>query len=285
MISLAPIQTAMARTAAAVALLAAFAPASARAADTASVTLPGVTVRLLDAGGSGPVRDAGIEMQLQTHWKTYWRYPGDSGVPPVLTWAQSENVADVGVAWPAPKRFADGAGGSSIGYKGTVVLPLTVTVKDPSQPARLVLNFDFAVCEALCMPAQADLALSLSAAPDAGAAARIAAARSRVPEPQPIGADGTPTLVSARLDESQSPPQLVVDARAVTPKADLFVEGPDSHWALPLPQKTALADGIVRFTLPLEGVPPETDLHGAQLTLTLADMPRSVTASWQIPSR
>ncbi|MGR7995545.1 MULTISPECIES: protein-disulfide reductase DsbD domain-containing protein [unclassified Xanthobacter] len=253
-------------------------------AEPSSVTLPGVTVRLFNGGGTADTRDVGLELQLQTHWKTYWRYPGDSGVPPMLAFEQSENVADVAVGWPAPRRFADGAGGFSIGYKGTVVLPLTVTLKDPSQPAKLVLGLDFAVCEALCMPATADLTLDLAAEPDPGAAARIAAARARIPEPQAVGVAGTPQIVSARLDTGATPPQLVVDARDVTPKADLFAEGPDHHWALPLPQKVALADGLVRFTLPLEGVPPDAALPGAVLTLTLVDMPRSVTAPWTIPA-
>ena len=52
---------------------------------------------------------AGIEIRLDTGWKTYWRYPGDSGVPPTLDFAGSENVKSVTVLWPAPTRFADGA--------------------------------------------------------------------------------------------------------------------------------------------------------------------------------
>ena len=59
---------------------------------------------------------AGIEIRLDPGWKTYWRYPGDSGVPPTLDFAGSENVKSVTALWPAPQRFADGAGGHSIGY-------------------------------------------------------------------------------------------------------------------------------------------------------------------------
>src|ERR1700680_2214125 len=56
-----------------------------------------------------------IEIRLDTGWKTYWRYPGDSGVPPTLDFAGSENVKSVTVLWPAPGRFGAGAGGEFVG--------------------------------------------------------------------------------------------------------------------------------------------------------------------------
>ncbi|MDQ0506369.1 protein-disulfide reductase DsbD domain-containing protein [Xanthobacter agilis] len=253
--------------------------APAEAAETDAVSLPGAEVRLVSAGGDGPVREAGIEMRLAPQWKTYWRYPGDSGVPPVISFSGSENVAEVRVEWPAPRRFADGGNGFSIGYKSSVVFPLKVTLKDPARPARLDLIMDFAVCEALCMPANARLALELDGAADPAVAQRLAAARAKVPEEAALGAEGAPAILSARLDPASTPPQLVVEARVATPMADLFVEGPDARWALPLPQKTALPGGLARFSLPLEGVPADADLAHARLTFTLSDTPRSVTAT------
>lgn len=251
--------------------------AAARAAETDAVSVPGAEVRLVEAGGSGPVREAGIDIRLQPGFKTYWRYPGDSGVPPAVSFESSQNVAGVEVGWPAPRRFADGGGGYSIGYKSSVLFPLKVTLKDPARPARLDLVMDFAVCEALCMPATARLALELDGAANPAVARRIAEARGKVPEPQPIGAEGTPAILSARIDAEVTPPRLVVEARTATPMADLFVEGPDARWALPLPQKTALPGGLARFTLPMEGVPADADPRSARLTFTLSDTPRSVT--------
>ncbi len=66
---------------------------------------------------------AGIEIKLQPGWKTYWRYPGDSGVPPQFDFAGSENLASAEVLYPAPHSFKDEAG-TSIGYKETVVFPV-----------------------------------------------------------------------------------------------------------------------------------------------------------------
>src|SRR5215213_8372431 len=58
---------------------------------------------------------AGLQIKLGPGWKTYWRYPGDSGVPPRFDFSRSENLGELSVLWPAPHRFTDD-GGTSIGY-------------------------------------------------------------------------------------------------------------------------------------------------------------------------
>lgn len=249
----------------------------------ARAKVSGAEVELLAGAVSGAQADAGIEVRLAPGWKTYWRYPGDSGVPPALSFEGSQNVAGVTIAWPAPKRFADGGGGFSIGYKGAVLFPLKVAFADPGKPARLQVAFDFAVCEALCIPAKVDLALVIDAGGGADAA-RIATARANLPAPQALGADETPSVRSLALDTTVTPHRLVIEVKATNPKADLFAEGPDANWALPLPQKTALPDGVARFVVPLEGVPSGVDPAGAMLTLTLVDGPKAITTTVPVPA-
>src|SRR5271170_5743974 len=101
--------------------------------------------------GRGAAR-AGIELRLGAGWKTYWRYPGDSGVPPRFDFSKSTNVKSVAVRWPAPHRFTD-ENGASIGYKGSVLLPLDIVPADPKQPVTLRLTLEYAICEKLCIPA------------------------------------------------------------------------------------------------------------------------------------
>src|SRR5580704_8451102 len=83
---------------------------------------------------------AGIEIKLDSGWKTYWRDPGDSGVPPKLDFSGSDNVKTVTVLWPAPQRFPDGAGGNSIGYSDHVVLPLRIAPQDAAKQLSLQLK-------------------------------------------------------------------------------------------------------------------------------------------------
>lgn len=270
----------LARAFLAAAMLAPLSPAS-WAASAPPVKVPGADVILMAGAVSGTTADAGIELKLAPGWKTYWRYPGDSGVPPTLDWSGSENVARVEMEWPAPKRFADGGGGFSIGYKGAVLFPLKVELKDKDKPARLSLAFDFAVCEALCMPARADLSIALGG--DAGAeGARISAARAALPVERPLGVAEPTSVQKVELDASATPPHLIIEVKAQNPKADLFAEGPD-RWALPLPQKTMLPDGAARFDLPLDGIPAGTEPSGAPLTLTLVDGPKAIVTTVPVP--
>src|SRR5262249_10145164 len=111
-------------------------------------------------GADGLLR-AGVEIRLATGWKTYWRYPGGSGVPPVFDFSKSENIKSVSILWPAPHRFTDDSG-TSIGYKGGVIFPLHVVRESAKRPATLRLSLSYAVCEKLCVPATGEATLELA---------------------------------------------------------------------------------------------------------------------------
>ena len=104
-------------------------------------------VRLLAGSRSGTVLLGGVAIQLQPGWKTYWRTPGDSGVPPRFDFSKSDNVEAVTVLWPAPKKFDDGAGGTALGYKQQVVLPLRIVAKNADKPVTLRASVSYAVCD------------------------------------------------------------------------------------------------------------------------------------------
>src|SRR5499427_9776210 len=112
-------------------------------------------VRLLAGSRSGAVLLGGIAFQLQPGWKTYWRTPGDSGVPPRFDFSKSENVDAVTVLWPAPLMFDDGAGGHALGYHDKVVLPLRIVVKNADKPVTLRAAINYAVCNKICIPVDA----------------------------------------------------------------------------------------------------------------------------------
>src|SRR3954451_23131178 len=109
-------------------------------------------VRLLAGSRSGTVLLGGIAIQLQPGWHTYWRTPGDSGVPPRFDFSKSENVDTVTILWPAPTKFDDGAGGESLGYLKQVTFPMRVIAKDASKPVVLRAAINYAVCEKICIP-------------------------------------------------------------------------------------------------------------------------------------
>ena len=94
-------------------------------------------------------------------WHTYWRYPGDSGVPPRFSFSGSDNLATAKVLFPAPHAFTDEAG-TTIGYKGNVILPLRVFPRQKDKPVTLRAKIDYAVCEKLCVPVEAKVELTIS---------------------------------------------------------------------------------------------------------------------------
>jgi DsbC/DsbD-like thiol-disulfide interchange protein len=255
-----------------IALLSPLASGAARAADAAPWDGDArASVRLI-AGGPPQARNAplraGVEVKLAPGWKTYWRYPGDSGVPPRFDFAGSDNVKSVTIGWPAPHRFTDESG-SSIGYKTEVIFPLRIMPQDPARPVRLHLNLDYAVCEKLCVPAEGSAELALDGAASRFADA-LAAAEATVPKPARIG-DAAPLAVrSVHREGDGAHPHIVVDVVAPPGPIDLFAEGPTPEWALPLPEPTQTAkDGSRRFIFVLDGLPPGASPHGAALKLTL----------------
>jgi DsbC/DsbD-like thiol-disulfide interchange protein len=225
------------------------------------------------AGATDGTQRAGIEIKLASGWKTYWRYPGDSGVPPRFDFKHSENVKSVTVLWPAPHRFSDEEG-QTIGYKDHVVFPLRVIPQDKSKPVTLKLDLDYAVCDKLCVPMSSIIELPL----DGGASKLdnlLAAAEARIPAPGVIDSaapgDGKMLAIkSVHRDANATKPQVVVDVVAPRGgKVDLLAEGPTPDWALPLPKAVPGAPaGEQRFTFDLDGLPTSAKAEGADLTLT-----------------
>jgi len=218
----------------------------------------------------GKTLRAGVEIRLAPGWKTYWRYPGDSGVPPRFDFAQSSNVQSATLHWPSPHRFGD-ANSQSIGYEGSVIFPVEVEASDPARPVTLRLKLDYAVCEKLCVPADGHVELVLAAAPAATANdLTLAAAEARVPKPSQVGDDAALAIRSVRQEIGARFPRIVVDVAAPgDAKVDLFAEGPTPDWALPLPAPVdGGAPGLRRFAFDLDGVPPGATTQGATLTFT-----------------
>jgi DsbC/DsbD-like thiol-disulfide interchange protein len=230
-------------------------------------------VRLLAGSRSGAVLLGGIALQLKPGWHTYWRTPGDSGVPPRFDFSKSDNVEAVTVLWPAPTKFDDGAGGISLGYHDQVVLPLRIVAKNTEKPVTLRADVNYAVCEKLCIPVQANLELSFSSVASTEDSA-LFTALDTVPKPANVG-DPNPLTIRDVKREGRS--EVLVDV--VSPDnrpISLFVEGPTPDWGLPVPK---LLDhgppGVKRFAFALEGVPPGVNPEGAALKLTLVGADRA----------
>ena len=230
-------------------------------------------VRLLAGGPERGVQLAGIEIGLDPGFKTYWRNPGEAGLPPAFDWSKSTNVEAVEVLWPAPSRSEDAAGVSYV-YQGRVLLPVRVRPQDPAKPISLGLKIDYGVCKDICIPAQAELSLRFPKHAPNTAQGPIERALARVPKPQPLNAEGELAVVAAEPSASGGP-ALAVRVR-VPPGSTptLFVEGPENWFLLPASRPLPTAEAGGTLTFPVEILERPRDAAGQvalRLTLVAGD--------------
>jgi DsbC/DsbD-like thiol-disulfide interchange protein len=216
---------------------------------------------------------AGIEIKMQPGWKTYWRYPGDSGVPPQFDFSNSENLKSATVLYPAPHVFNDETG-QTLGYKERVIFPIVVSPRQPGKAVRLRLKIDYAVCEKLCVPAEGRAELTIGIG-NSVHNSELNAAEARVPKQVTPAQAGLTT----RRVTTGAKQMVAVDLAAPTDQPiELFVEGPTSRWALPIPKPVKPAPvGRAQFSFELDGVPPGIDPKSPfDLTFTAVTGERAV---------
>lgn len=244
-------------------------------------------LRLVAAGDStaaSGVLEIGVQIRLEEGWKTYWRDPGDAGLPTSFDWSASRNVGGVTLAWPAPKRLPF-EGLDSYGYEGEVVFPARLRPARPGAPVRIDLAVDYAVCKDICVPLAARARLDVpagasGAGPDPETAAHRALIRrfaARVPVRGGGGMDGGMDIVGARVATGPDGGILRLHARARRPfeDPDAFVEGPAGvFFGRP---RIDLGDDprTAVLELPVGGAAPAG--HAARpLTVTLVDGDRAI---------
>jgi DsbC/DsbD-like thiol-disulfide interchange protein len=96
-------------------------------------------------------RMAALRLTLAPGWKTYWRAPGDAGIPPTFDWSGSRNLSSVAVVWPTPKVF-DQNGMRSIGYENELIIPLKLEPSSSGKALRLKADMELGVCADVCIP-------------------------------------------------------------------------------------------------------------------------------------
>jgi DsbC/DsbD-like thiol-disulfide interchange protein len=199
-----------------------------------------------------------IEIEIEPGWHTYWRYPGEVGLPPAFDFSRSENVAAVDIRYPAPERHDDGASVSLI-YRDEVVFPFALIPERPGAPVTLAVNARFGVCSTICIPTGAEAAVTMRPenAPDAATATRLSLAEARVPgPPQP----GRFEIEGVRADGDD----LFIDVLAPqSTYRDLFVAPPDG-WFVGQPQLVLQEGARSRYRMSLAGRPHETAVAGQQ---------------------
>ena len=243
-------------------------------------------VRLVSGAVTG-LRDgrviAGVQIRLDPGWKTYWRSPGDSGVPPSFDWAGSKNLKSAEVLYPAPRRFADPSG-TAIGYEDEVVFPVMVKPEKPGEPVELKLNIDYGLCKTLCIPNQASLDIELPPQIATGQGDDVLLQRFVDLVPKPAEPDKLPALggVEVKLDGAKPDLTIEVNFPEGASGTDLFIEAADGTF-VPVPKPLGpVQDGKQRFVVSFASPAEAAAIRGKPLTLTLVSDEGAREASFTV---
>ncbi len=214
------------------ALLAACLAAAAPGAGAQTIVSTGelfLTARLMP-GTAEPdgARMAGLDLTLVDGWKTYWRSPGEAGVPPVFDWSGSRNLRAAEILWPRPQLF-ETFGLRAIGYAGEVVLPVRLVPEDPTRPIEVRLTANLGVCKELCVLENIDLAQTIAPGAAASGEARIAAALAAVPaDAKASGLSAARCRITGNGQERRLEATLTFSRPLTAPI--VLVEGPETVW-------------------------------------------------------
>lgn len=230
--------------------------------------LPNARARLLATGDPMTGRLlAGLEIELDKDWKTYWRFPGDSGIPPTFDWSEASNVADTRPQFPAPVRFTDDYG-ESVGYKKHVVFPIEVDLERRGVPTDLELTVILGICREVCIPVSERFSLKIPPVFVATQNARelLSSAKASVP----VVATGSDRPQISVVERAGKTAMLTIRVPADLQIEDVFVEGPQT-WFLGLPKKlpSSAGDSSQLWGLALDGVPLGKSPWGTAMRLTM----------------
>ncbi len=107
-------------------------------------------------------RMAALHIALADGWKTYWRAPGDAGIPPQFSWRGSRNLSDVEIEWPSPHQIPQN-GMLTIGYPGSVTLPVRLLPSRSNRAVTLAGEVEMGVCKDVCVPVNVRFKTDISA--------------------------------------------------------------------------------------------------------------------------
>lgn len=145
---------------------------------------PDVKIRLISSGEVNKDGDllVGIELKMPQSTKTYWRVPGETGIPMSVDWSSSKGITQLKMDWPMPTRDQEYSYVDHI-YQGDMIFPVHLNVEDLNN-AVLNTSIRMGICDEICVPVNIDMSLALETeSPSRSNALRIQQALAQVPWP------------------------------------------------------------------------------------------------------
>jgi DsbC/DsbD-like thiol-disulfide interchange protein len=237
---------------------------SAEAAESDWFVTQGAKIRLISLPAvDGKSINAGLQIKLEKGWKTYWRSPGASGLPPQLDFSGSINIAKTSIDYPVPMTFGDNEN-LTAGYDHPVTLPISISPLFANRAVTVQLAGVVGICAEVCIPVQ--FALSLEETGQGISSREVASelllARSNLIGEQRDGFRVTTAEVNGQM--------LNIEARipAGSTESTVLVEGPE-NWYL-TPARAMSIDGTTaRYEVSLKDIPADAQPENTELRVTL----------------
>ena len=217
----------------------------------------------------------GWQVELQEGWKTYWRTPGEAGLPPRFDWTGSLNIAEVRPLYPLPERF-EIFGIQTYGYEDEVILPILIKPQIAGAPVTIRLSLDYMVCLDICIPYEADFILNIPAG-ELAKPSRYARAIDQ--EIQRVPRSGLDSELAGIIIEEihvrgmpgRQRVTITIDSQFLLSGADVILEA-DSAFRFDAPQRALVGDGTrARFIIPVGSMREGVDLTGKPGIITVTD--------------
>ncbi|MDF1776720.1 MAG: protein-disulfide reductase DsbD family protein [Rhizobiaceae bacterium] len=225
-------------------ILSCIAPVQTFAASSAWSETEGGRIRItaLEPSEDGSIR-AVLDVDLLPGWKTYWRDPGEAGVPPSLEFDGSTNIKDAVIHFPAPERIKDDYS-TWAGYTYPVAFPLTLSQDNAGTASTLEANVFLGLCQSICIPFQTSFVVTIDPKTPANAFEKrlVHKAFMALPEQPGKGFD----IVSAALDKDDARLTLAIALPDGAKEAELFVTGP-AGWYFETPRLISQTNNIATF--------------------------------------
>lgn len=255
---------------------------SAHAAGTAWAESDGGDVRLIaDAPQADGTIRAALDIRLKPGWKTYWRDPGASGIPPSLSIDGSVNIASAQLQFPAPLVVRD-AQSVWAGYKEPVRFPLTLTQDNPADASVLSAKVFLGICERVCIPFQASFTLPIPQSADPRNADQIADAFKTLPG-QP--AADFRILQAERSRSADRVVEVVVELPEFRPagvEPHVFLACTDCPISFEPGRLLGMDGRLARFAVSPAYAPKEANLSGSQVVVVATLGQRSIETMIEI---
>lgn len=258
-----------------IAFLALSSPAVAASSEWVETEGGRIRVSALEPAADGTIK-AALDIELLPGWKTYWRDPGEAGVPPTFRVDRSQNVQSAEIHFPAPKRIED-AYSVWAGYDYPVVLP--ITLKQETAGAKSVLEADvfLGICESVCIPFQTRFTLTLDPEQPANSFERRMVTRAFRSLPQAPADD-------FKVRETSDSGDTLTFAVALPDGAgdgEIFVTGPRG-WRFETPSHTGVSGNIATFEVPHSG-PDRAGLSGHTIHVVVKASDRAMQTDITLP--